>query len=275
MRINEILRADSAMTREQMQRAQVDPYSALTLPIREAVVRAVEDAPFVMNEEGSFCRGVTPEQRSADSLLASWGGEFSPEYSAPVYFDALVSALQRLLWDELVPPGGDRRVATPSTANLVRLLADSASPWWDRRSTADLQETRDHVVLAAMQEAWTAVSERWGSDPERVAMGQRPPHEHPSSPATPRPRAHWPRGDRRARDPLARGRRGTHGASWRFVVELGPEVEAWATYPGGQSGNPASARYADRVEQWRRGELSPLHSPSPPLISPRASSRAG
>ena len=54
---------------------------------------------------------------------------------------------------------------------------------------------------------------------------------------------------------------GTHGASWRMVVELGPEVRAWGTYPGGQSGNPTSRRYDDRLAKWRAGELDTLRFP--------------
>ena len=54
------------------------------------------------------------------------------------------------------------------------------------------------------------------------------------------------------------GRHGTAGASWRMVVELGPEVHAYATYPGGQSGNPASPWYANRIPQWASGGLDTL-----------------
>jgi penicillin amidase len=54
---------------------------------------------------------------------------------------------------------------------------------------------------------------------------------------------------------------GTFGASWRMVVELGPELRAWATYPGGQSGNPSSARYRDRLDRWIAGELDSLRVP--------------
>jgi penicillin amidase len=54
---------------------------------------------------------------------------------------------------------------------------------------------------------------------------------------------------------------GTHGASWRFVVELGPTIRAWGTYPGGQSGNPLSSRYDDRLELWRTGALAELRVP--------------
>ena len=57
---------------------------------------------------------------------------------------------------------------------------------------------------------------------------------------------------------------GTHGASWRMVVELGPEMSAWSIYPGGQSGNPASSRYDDRIQKWVEGELDPVLFPRRP-----------
>jgi penicillin amidase len=57
---------------------------------------------------------------------------------------------------------------------------------------------------------------------------------------------------------------GTHGPSWRMVVELGDEIRAWATYPGGQSGNPLSDRYRDRIPQWANGELDAVRLPRTP-----------
>jgi acyl-homoserine lactone acylase PvdQ len=49
-----------------------------------------------------------------------------------------------------------------------------------------------------------------------------------------------------------------------MVVELGPTVHAWSTYPGGQSGNPASARYRDRLPQWLAGTLEAVRIPMNP-----------
>ena len=54
---------------------------------------------------------------------------------------------------------------------------------------------------------------------------------------------------------------GSNGPSWRMVVELGPTIHAWTTYPGGQSGNPASPRYRDRLSQWLDGTLEAVHVP--------------
>ncbi|MDX1641150.1 MAG: penicillin acylase family protein [Balneolaceae bacterium] len=51
---------------------------------------------------------------------------------------------------------------------------------------------------------------------------------------------------------------GSHGPSWRMVVEVGPEVRGYGVYPGGQSGNPGSKTYTDFVEEWRTGQLFEL-----------------
>jgi penicillin amidase len=46
-----------------------------------------------------------------------------------------------------------------------------------------------------------------------------------------------------------------------MVVELGPEVRGFGVYPGGQSGNPASPRYQDRLPRWLNGDLDTLRFP--------------
>jgi penicillin G amidase len=45
-----------------------------------------------------------------------------------------------------------------------------------------------------------------------------------------------------------------HGPSWRMVVELTDDVEAWGVYPGGQSGNPGSKYYDSFVDNWATGK---------------------
>lgn len=45
-----------------------------------------------------------------------------------------------------------------------------------------------------------------------------------------------------------------HGASWRFIVEMGEEITAFGIYPGGQSGNPGSKYYDNFLKKWANGE---------------------
>jgi len=45
-----------------------------------------------------------------------------------------------------------------------------------------------------------------------------------------------------------------HGPSWRMIVQMGKEIEAYGVYPGGQSGNPGSKYYADFLDSWVEGK---------------------
>lgn len=49
-----------------------------------------------------------------------------------------------------------------------------------------------------------------------------------------------------------------HGPSWRMVVQMGPKVQGYGIFPGGQSGNPGSLYYDDMLKTWQNGELKPL-----------------
>ncbi len=253
MRINNLLRANTAVTVDDMRRFHTDPRSELT----PFILTALGDARAAAESSGTW----TADDESAWAHLQQWDGAFTPSSSGPLLFDALLQAMSRHVWDELVLPGETRRVMTPSQMVLVQLLADPSSAWWDDRTTTDVVETRDVIVLRALRDAWTGTRNRWGNDPSAWRWGNarvirvhhllglpgfgRDSLEVQSGPGT--------------LSPSDNG--GTHGASWRFVVELGPEVRGWGTYPGGQSGNPVSSRYADRVETWRAGELTPLHTP--------------
>jgi penicillin amidase len=52
--------------------------------------------------------------------------------------------------------------------------------------------------------------------------------------------------------------KGDHGPSWRMVVQMGKEIEAYGVYPGGQSGNPGSKHYADFLPHWAEGQYYKL-----------------
>jgi penicillin amidase len=49
-----------------------------------------------------------------------------------------------------------------------------------------------------------------------------------------------------------------HGPSWRMVVQMGAEIQAYGIYPGGQSGNPGSAYYANFINNWAEGKYYKL-----------------
>ncbi|HXE57223.1 MAG TPA: penicillin acylase family protein, partial [Gemmatimonadales bacterium] len=244
LRINALLRADSAVTVAAMRRYQTDPGSA----------RADRFVP-------AFLAASTGE---AARLLAQWDRRYTPADRRAILFELAMEELARRTWDELDLGGRGRaaRLATPRDALLAALLDEPASEWWDVRATPSRRETRDDILRASLEAAYRTARARYGPPGSgRWAWGrirtQRLTHllrlPEFSIPSIPIP------GGPGTLNPLVGA--GGHGASWRMVVELGPEVRGWTIYPGGQSGNPASPRYADRVERWARGELEPALFP--------------
>jgi penicillin amidase len=50
----------------------------------------------------------------------------------------------------------------------------------------------------------------------------------------------------------------THGPSWRMVISLTKQTEAYGVYPGGQSGNPGSKYYDNFIDDWAAGKYYTL-----------------
>ena len=54
-----------------------------------------------------------------------------------------------------------------------------------------------------------------------------------------------------------------HGPSWRMIVSLTAQTEAYGIYPGGQSGNPGSRFYDNAISKWAAGEYYSLWMMTP------------
>ena len=265
LRINALLRADSQVTPEAMRHFQTDPGSA----------RADAFAPLILEAAHRLdSAGLADDRlRRAATLLAEWDRRYLPEDRRAILFELTMQAAVRRLFDELIPPGatGDkaRPVVFPDGAVVLELFRDPVNVWWDDRRTTDRVESRDEILGASLGAALDTAVARYG-DPDGAgwAWGTvRTANIYhllrlPSLSALKLPVRSGPS----TLAPLDGS--GVHGASWRMVVELGPEVHAWATYPGGQSGNPASPLYLDRVAKWVKGELDPVLFPRTPAEIP-------
>lgn len=52
--------------------------------------------------------------------------------------------------------------------------------------------------------------------------------------------------------------RENNGPSWKMIVHLTNEIEAYGVYPGGQNGNPGSKYYDNFIETWVNGKYNSL-----------------
>ncbi len=255
LRINALLREGDAWTPGTIAELQTDAGSARAdyfVPFFLAAVKRLEQSD-----------AMDSELRDAGRRLAEWDRRYALDSERAILFELAMDELAERVWDELGNETG-RRVYTPSSAALAALLHDSASVWWDDRRTV-ARETRDSILAQSLRGALQTATERYG-DPagdgwrwDRVRT-MRIHHllRIPALSALNVPNE----GGTATLSPMSAG--GTHGASWRMVVELAPEVRAWTVYPGGQSGNPASVFYDNRIPQWSAGALEAVSFPSAP-----------
>jgi penicillin amidase len=275
MRINQLLRADSAMTVDKMRRMQTDPGSALADFFVPYFLNA---AQFLAAHPRSDIDGT--KLAEAARLLGEWDRRYTKENTRAVLFDLAYVELVNRTWDELEASGRaegrGRRVITPSNSVLAELLSDSTSDWWDDHRTPR-HETRDDILAASLVAALDSARHHYGDPKKKGWAWQRVRHAniwHPLRLASLSALDLPIQGGRSTLNPSSGS--GAFGASWRMVVEAAPnELKAWGTFPGGESGNPASSRYKNHLGEWLAGDLQPLIMPRwiPELTSKETASR--
>jgi penicillin amidase len=209
---------------------------------------------------------------SAIVLLRAWDFRYAATATAPVLFEAWWRAFYRRTWSDDFGADATKKAATkaaektaeyawPSRPETVALLAaDTLDPAFDDIRTQRVESAGD-LARAAFAEALREYGDyagaagkgkdrgvpAWGGAKWGEARPVRIPHllRLPSF-GTPDLAAD-------GCNECLNAQRGTHGPSWRMVVQTGRRPEAWGIYPGGQSGNPGSPRYDVFVKDWAAG----------------------
>ncbi len=256
--INRLLQPTSTVSPDDMRRWQTDAGSS----------RADFFLPFFLSaahREDSAGRG-TSALRDAARLLSEWNGRYTRSNERAVLFEAALHEMAMRVSDAIVElPPRLRRRSVVSGMVLAELLHDSTSGWWPEIVSRSNVPNRDAMLAASLAAAYDSTVRHYGP---AVAGGWRWDRVQHANifhllhiPAF--SRLDLPiQGGPETLNPSAG--MGTDGASWRMVVQLGPEVHGWAVYPGGQSGNPVSSRYADRLPLWLSGSLDPVRFPHHP-----------
>jgi penicillin amidase len=265
-RINTLLRADSSVTTDAMRGFQTDPGSARADVFVPRFLAAAQRVLLRSSKDVNL-----DALKAAHQLLSQWDRRYTKDNRRAVLFEETMREVVSRTWDELaVDSGSTRRVATPPSAVLAELMSDSLSVWWDDRSTPQVEQ-RDDILAASLAAAYQTTRAKYGEPTgdnwrwDRIRFAnvnhllRIPALSALNIPVQGGPGTLSP----------SQGT-GTHGSSWRMVVDLGPDIQAWATYPGGQSGNPVSTRYRDRIPLWTKGELEPVRLPRMPNALPPA-----
>lgn len=193
-------------------------------------------------------------------LIDQWGGNYEPNLEAPVLFELWIDAIDTIAWDELYVYKDSLPVEIPEKWRLINLLESYPQlSWWDIQATPIKEEATEVVTIAfkraiARHESLKQEAKQtWGTFKNTTIR-------------------HIARIDAFSATDLNLGGHKsalnaiseTNGPSWRFIVELGPEINAYGIYPGGQSGNPGSPFYRNLIKAWQNGQYRTLRPYSTP-----------
>ncbi len=249
MRVEEVLKAGSGLTIDDMARLQSDE---LSIPARTLV-------PLLRG-----LRSDKAEVQAALKKLLSWDYVLSQHsVEAGIY-----AAWQQQLWENF------RNQRVPASAQQYfpklapqRLLASLTTP--DASYGPEPTVGRDRFLIASFEQAVQRLTERFGADVGKWTYGQDSYHHiilrHPLSEAVnAQQRAQFDVG------PLPRGGDGftvnntdnnavqSVGASFRIVTDLADWDRSLGVNTPGQAGNPADPHYRDLAELWATGKYFPL-----------------
>ncbi|MFI5187353.1 MAG: penicillin acylase family protein [Chitinophagales bacterium] len=240
--INEHLKNMSQITVDDMKRLQNDYFNATAEDARPLLLKYIRE-----NDLN------TDAKRYLD-IIKNWDLRASP--------DSKGQTVYKLWWDSLaVQVWGDELdkvqpvVVVPNQQTLLEaLLKDSAFKYVDNVNTPQKETLNDDVTIAFQKASVELAKE------EKDGKLEWTKHKSPRI-------YHLLRQSLMPfSEPIAVGGNGdiinatttSHGPSWRMIVQLTENTEAYGVYPGGQSGNPGSKFYDDFVDSWTKGHYYSL-----------------
>ncbi len=189
--------------------------------------------------------------------LKRWDFHYDANSLNPVRFDKWFTAFHQLLWDEIYTQQDQVALPNPDVWVTVNFIEKNPySKFYDIKSTVKIETLSDLINQSFRQIRDDTISSLAEEKNAQIL--------------------HLTRLDAFSKLDIDVG--GTKhslnamqqkfGPSWRMIVALGDTPEAYGTYPGGQSGNPASPFYSNKISTWAKGEYDQLIlSPTPQSIS--------
>ena len=235
-RINELLRQNKKFSLEDLQAFQNDVFHVMASDALPTMLKHVQGEDNYLLEQ-----------------LRGWDYLMAPESHAAMYFDQWFNQFHRLLWDE-VYLNTELELPEPDLWHTANILASEENhPYIDIKGSSK-KETLKDLILESMKKTLDSLDGRqdlrYGNSRNvQIRHLLRIPAFSVDS---------LPLGGHKH---TLNAQQATFGPSWRMMVELSEKPNAFGTYPGGQSGNPASEYYSNRIETWASGSYDTLSLP--------------
>ncbi len=248
--IHRVLSQPGKLTATDMQFLQTDSRDFLAAEVMPVLLQSLAGTQ------------LTSEETTAKTILSNWSSYRMVDSSAAA---TIWDAFWREYISETFSPWWKSRAVKVDINEVTDMLGQDLEKWTltdpgNRAFSAPGVGSRDAVAAqrAAFHKAIAKLSQAMGSTPGSWNWGRV--HERVlENLADIKGLNYGPRADSGdARTPLAAPDfPSTHGPSWRMVVDWGTRTFL-GVYPGGQSENPASEWYTNRVDTWFRGGLDPM-----------------
>lgn len=239
-RINTLLSSKDSLTVTDMMAFQQDNYSVMAADILPILLSEIDSSRLNTQQYGVFQK----------MRLWSTNCMYDPEKTEPTIFDLWWKMLYRDIWtDEFT--AAKQPLRFPDYATTLQLLRDSSVfRFYDNIGTLE-KENRKQLVFASFQDAIDSLY-RYDEDPAHWGWAdfKQTTVTHLTRVFPSFSRKNLPIGGNRG---ILNAASKNHGPSWRMVVHLGDEVEAYGVYPGGQTGDPASHGYDSFIDDWAVG----------------------
>lgn len=233
---------------------QITPQDMMTLQNDNYNLYAASAVPLLRKHMDTTA--LTPEQKPYWELLTQWDYISGPDSKAATIFNIVWGRLTDTIFrDELVPKDSTILSWPQDITVLQMLLHDSTVHFIDNINTPQ-KETLSQLVQGAFTTSIKEISELNKAGKLELGKARGTDIRHLSRAIPAFSAMHLNTGGGRH---IINATRGTHGPSWRMVVQLSDKTEAYGIYPGGQSGNPGSPFYDNAVNDWVSGKYYLLH----------------
>lgn len=241
-RINSALAGMNGIKMEDMFRLQTDNYNVLAQIALPKLLTVVDRT------------GLSPDALEALETLTSWNYMNDYEKTAPSIFKVWKEHLYNLIWADDMQQIGRKAELPESFFTMVWIADTTEFKAIDDQRTPQVEDLKFMATKSfkeAMEELQAFKSENGDYTWQRfnnvqvVHLTRQKAFSFYELPTG---------GDAG----IVNANHANVGASWRMVVELGAEPNAYGVFPGGESGNPASPFYSNSIPVWAAGQYHKL-----------------
>lgn len=239
--INRMLHAMNNITPQDMMALQTNNYNVFAEMATPLFLKSIRE-----NE-------LDEVEKQYLNFLKSWDYNNSPDSKAATVFEVLWANFNHAVFDDEFK-NAPTVIMNPYESNLLEgILKDSAYKFLDNITTTQ-KETLADDVTAAFKNSMTELGNAEMANRLEWAKYKATSVKHLTK-LDALSRLNLPIGGGTF---CINAAKPDHGPSWRMIVSLTPQTEAYGVYPGGQSGNPGSRFYDNFIDNWAAGKYYPL-----------------